>query len=313
MVGILDRQLGMELHDIDDSPMIVFRNANYKLEVIPKSMLQLCVYFTSIFPKGYGFEKDTIIQLWIASGFIKTMNVDNLQDVGYRCFNYLVEKKLIVEHGSELKYKGSAVASEIGKEHSKGEYLIAQDEILEHITETVQHLNLVCHDINEETNEAIHRCNRLQTLFLSKCSYSDEFILIDLFSNLDSLCSLDMSGIKENVFKYSYSLEYLTSLRYLDLSGTAIRELPESFNKFDKLQTLKLNECFELLKLHSKIGWTMSLRHLYLQSVNNLYYFPPGMGNLTNLETLSIFPVNGRNRECSIRELKKFEQTSRGT
>ncbi|OEL26023.1 putative disease resistance protein RGA4 [Dichanthelium oligosanthes] len=49
-----------------------------------------CFAFCSIFPRNYLFDKDRVVQMWIAHDFIKRNNVADgmrLEDVGRQCFD----------------------------------------------------------------------------------------------------------------------------------------------------------------------------------------------------------------------------------
>ncbi|KAL6124917.1 hypothetical protein ACLB2K_077425 [Fragaria x ananassa] len=98
----------------------------------------------------------------------------------------------------------------------------------------------------------------------------------------------------------------LKHLRYLDLSCTAIKGLPDSMTMLCNLQTLILSKCRSLTELPVGMGNLTSLRHLHING-SRLEEMPPQMCRLKNLQTLSEFMV-GRNRRWGIRDLKDMLQ-----
>ncbi|XP_039688348.1 disease resistance protein RGA2 isoform X2 [Medicago truncatula] len=55
------------------------------------SFLKKCFAYCSLFPKGFMFEKKTLIQLWVAEGFIQQSNdVRRVEDVGHEYFMSLL-------------------------------------------------------------------------------------------------------------------------------------------------------------------------------------------------------------------------------
>jgi hypothetical protein len=79
----------------------------------------------------------------------------------------------------------------------------------------------------------------------------------------------------------------LKHLRYLDLSYTRIRGLPESTTTLCNLQTLILESCSYLEELPSNLGNLVNLRHLNILNADKLEGMPPQIGKLTSLRTLS--------------------------
>ncbi|KAJ0086335.1 hypothetical protein Patl1_08730 [Pistacia atlantica] len=72
---------------------------------------------------------------------------------------------------------------------------------------------------------------------------------------------------------------------------SAIKELPETVCSLCNLQVIDLSNCFDLIKLPSRISIISKLRHLIIDGCNRLTKMPPSIGKLVFLRTLSMFIV----------------------
>ncbi|KAK0602178.1 hypothetical protein LWI29_031105 [Acer saccharum] len=82
--------------------------------------------------------------------------------------------------------------------------------------------------------------------------------------------------------------ETMQGLQILELSGTAIKELPDSIENLNGLNNLYLRRCKNLEELPSSICNLTSLQYLDLSDCSNLEILPDNLGNLKSLNELSI-------------------------
>ncbi|KAF8657448.1 hypothetical protein HU200_060008 [Digitaria exilis] len=90
----------------------------------------------------------------------------------------------------------------------------------------------------------------------------------------------------------------LHRLRYLDLSNSDIKSLPEDISILYNLQTLNLSYCENLEDLAKGMKHMTALRHLYLHGCEELKSMPADLRRLTSLQTLTCFAA-GNGSGCS--------------
>ncbi|KAK9671268.1 hypothetical protein RND81_12G018400 [Saponaria officinalis] len=261
--------------------------------------------FCTLF-ENYEFDQSTLVQLWIASGFMWGRYKDYIGDW---CFENLLWRGYIRHcttcYPNEKKlYKVDVTRLMEGLEgllESKELHLRLKDHHFEG-SEHVQRLALVGDAIDEDTFN-VTKFKELKTLLLLCKDASNINTVPDDLLALKHLEVLDLS--RTQIKELPDSIENLVDLRYLDLSFTLIELLPEAIDCLSKLQTLKLNDCRRLLRLPEGTRKLTSLEHLELDVLNQLPFMPRGIGSLTQLKSLSAFLID-KDEGRSIAELKNM-------
>ncbi|XP_022761465.1 putative disease resistance protein RGA3 [Durio zibethinus] len=269
--------------------------------------LKQCFAYCSIFPQDHEIERDQLIQLWMAQGFLQPSaesrpyegSLAEMEDIGNKYFNDLLSNSLFQDaerdaYGNITTCKMHDVVHELALSVSKSETLTLKTDCVGDLSH-VRHLNF----INE--GEMIPKVSgatpqKLHSLF-SK---------FDVYPNFPgefrSLRVLNFEGAF--IEELPASLGRLRHLRYFDISWTNIRALPESITKLYNLQTLRFMCCFCLQNLPKGMRDLVSLRHIFF---NDPMLMPLEIGQLTCLQTLPLFSV-GTEMGNLIEELGSLSQ-----
>lgn len=144
--------------------------------------------------------------------------------------------------------------------------------------------------------EVFHEVEHLRT-FLPVLSYEirlpTRYITDVVLSNLlPMFTKLRVLSLKKYyITELPHSIGDLKHLRYINLSETMIRCLPESICSLCNLQFLILRGCYRLKKLPSNLRNLINLRHLVVTYVDLIREMPLGIKELKCLQMLSNFIV----------------------
>ncbi|XP_050284768.1 putative disease resistance protein RGA3 [Quercus robur] len=278
------------------------------------SHLKNCFVFCSLFPKDYEMDKDTVIQLWIAQGFIQSSNKNQqLEDVGDKYFKDLLWRSFfeeVIDSYGLLKYKMHDLIHDLA-ESIAGEECKLLDFHGKNINEKNRHVSCPFFiDLSFiETLKSSVKSDKIRT-FLQTCegykfNALDESTLNTLILSFKRLRALDLHELK--ITRVPNSIGKLMHLKYLDLSfNEDIETLPDSITTLLNLQTLKLCSCEGLKELPKDIRELVSLRHLYNDGCDNLSHMPCGLGQMTSLQTLPLFIVSTSSHTGGLGELRKL-------
>lgn len=268
--------------------------------------LKQCFAYCAIFPKDSWINKDILIKLWMAQGFIKSEESREMEEIGKDYFDDLLSLSLFQDtrcygDGEIIACNMHDLVHDLACYVTKSECHIVHNGKPRLNVVKAHHLSVSATRDDESLVLAL-LCNlkSLRTLLLLLEESSIETIPVDLFHQAKSLRALDLRWSHVKILPSS--IGNLKHLRYLNLSHTSIVELPESVGDLCNLQTLSLVGCADLLKLPKGLSKLVSLRHLEIEQTDELNHTPKGIGRLASLRTLSKFVV-GDEDGCDIEEL----------
>ncbi|GLT30353.1 hypothetical protein SLA2020_051570 [Shorea laevis] len=267
---------------------------------LPKPALKQCFAFCSIFPKDFVMEKEMLIQLWMAHGFLQPSGGKEMEDIGDDYFNDLLSYSLFEDaktdsYRSVITCKMHDLIHDLAQSVSEPQTLILGNGSQGNITAATRHLNLVS-DEDMAAVEIGDDMQKLHTLF----SKTDVFH--NKPANFKKTRVLSLCGA--NIRELPAVLRKLKHLRYLDVSETKIKELPEFIIRLYQLQTLRFMDCDCIERPLEGIGNLVNLRHLYFNSEKLM---SAGVGTLICLQTLKLFVV-GQQKGQQIEELGGLSQ-----
>ncbi|KAJ7951687.1 NB-ARC domain-containing disease resistance protein [Quillaja saponaria] len=301
------------------------------------SEIRACFAYCSIFPKNYVMEKDTLIKLWMAQGYLGLGPYGEMVSRGEECFLTLAVSSFFQDF--EMHHDGSIRSCKMHDEvHDFAQFLTKN----ECVTMEVIHGS----ELKTEATLSSSRNMNARHLTITIFSSGDGFLpeadtvfnfkatksrtllallmsekgrstidcgppkLANLFLKFPCLRTLDLRGVL--VLGIPSQVEKLIHLRYLDLSAQGnLTELPEALCSLCNLQTLKLNNCYNLKQLPKAIGKLINLMHLHMGTQHSIL-MPISIGRLICLRTLDQYTVSsivlGENEGCSLKELENLNE-----
>ncbi|XP_074264699.1 disease resistance protein RGA2-like [Silene latifolia] len=265
------------------------------------SPLKNCFAYCALFPKGYIFETEMMIDLWMAEGFvIPSIETECLEEIGHEYLMLLLQGCFFQditrnEWGNISSFKMHDLMHDLALEvagtvtQSEGAKLQNGD-----LSVRIRHLSFDFH-VNGSSNipSYLLEAKQLRT-FISQeqygaISYFNKATLQQLISNFRCLRVLYLRdrGIKT----LPKSIGELIHLRYLNLSFNPIEELPHSVTRLHNLQALILFCCVGLRALPIHTRKLTNLRSLNVLRCPSMTHMPAGLTELTSLHKLPIFLV----------------------
>ncbi|XP_066363915.1 putative disease resistance RPP13-like protein 3 [Miscanthus floridulus] len=288
------------------------------------SHLKACLLYLSVFPEDSIIEKNSLIWMWIAEGFISDeqaadAGVRSLFELGERYFNELINRNMI--QAQETQYEGYVdacsvhdmvldlihqLSSEVnfvtvlnGCERQKLQRNISRRLALQCVQE---------HSFSQLANVAVEK---VRSIFAGECDFGA------LCSRLPSLRVVEMvecsvyQGCNKDVLDHLGSLLHL---RYLRVGSILITELPREVRYLRFLQTLDLRNSW-IEELPEEVGL---LTQLVCLRCSNRTRVPAGLiGKLTSLKELCVWcekddTMQFVNELGLLRELRVLQANIRG-
>jgi len=254
--------------------------------------LKRCFAYCALFPKDYRFNKDDLVRLWMAEGFLVPLKGDEeIEDVGGECFDDLVSRSFFQRYSSDnlslfimhdlINDLANSVAGEF--------CFLLEDDDSNKIAAKARHFSYVPKSFDSlKKFVGIHGAEHLRTFLPLPKQWEDnrfeDGLTRYLLPRLGRLRVLSLSRYS-SVAELSNSMGKLKHLRYLNLWGTSIEEFPEVVSAAYNLQTLILEDCKGVAELPNSIGNLKQLRYVNLKKTA-IKLLPASLSCLYNLQTL---------------------------
>ncbi|KAL5999674.1 hypothetical protein ACLOJK_037959 [Asimina triloba] len=270
---------------------------------------------------------DELVRLWIAQGFIRPQGNRLIEAIGGEYVDDLVAWSMLQQVGKNSR--GEIISCKMHDLLHDLARFIAKDEIYSTIiskqdeqsgqspSNNVRHKCMCFTDNDDKPNTipiVFGTVKKLRTIWLYRVDGFGD-VTVDFLLEAQLLRALVLRGSMPSKFsdskiaKLPNAIGKMKHLRYLDVSGLNIEELPEAASHLRNLHALNLTRCRQLKKLPSGIGEMASLRHLEIKETDSLQYLPRGLGKLSHLRSLCKFIVGGGGGGgggCSIDELQQL-------
>ncbi|KAF5775846.1 putative virus X resistance protein-like, coiled-coil [Helianthus annuus] len=268
--------------DVENSDKIVpaLRISYHELSADLKQLFAYC----SLFPKDFLFDKEELVSLWMAEGFLNPSK--SPERLGREYFEILLSRSFFQHAPND-------------------ESLFIMHDLMNDLATFVAGEFFLSFDNHKKTKtEALAKYRHMsftreEYVGWGYCYLSSK-ILDDLLPELTLLRVLSLSHFK--ISEVPDSIGSLKHLRYLNLSRTNIKELPENVGNLYNLQTLILSWCWFLTKLPKSFLNLKRLRHFDIRGTP-LEKLPLGIGELESLQTLTKIIIEGDDG-FAINELK---------
>ncbi|GAY62712.1 hypothetical protein CUMW_219990 [Citrus unshiu] len=275
-------------------------------------ILKQCFAYCSLFPKDYEFEEEEIILLWSASGFLDHKESGNPnEDLGRKFFQELRSRSFFQQSATDAsRFVMHDLINDLARWAAGETYFTLEytSEVNKQqcFSRNLRHLSYICGDYDGVQRFGdLYDIQHLRTFLpVMLTDSSPGYLAPSILPKLLKLQRLRVFSLRGyHIFELSDSVGDLRYLRYLNLSGTEIRTLPESVNKLYNLHSLLLEDCDRLKKLCADMGNLIKLHHLNNSNTKSLEEMPVGIGRLTSLQTLCNFVV-GKGSGSGLQELK---------
>ncbi|KAF6987223.1 LOW QUALITY PROTEIN: hypothetical protein CFC21_004886 [Triticum aestivum] len=243
--------------------------------------LRSCLLYLTMFPEDYEIQKERLVHRWMAEGFIRGEDGEDLVELGEAYFHELINRSLIQEVG--IGYDGKAQACRV------------HDTVLDFLIYKSTHENFcTLLSTHSKTDSRVRRLSlmgdddqgNLEQLDLSHArslgAFGKSREYLPSLVKLNALRVLDVFHCHAFKNHHIKDIGRLFQLRYLNLCWTVISELPSQIGDLKFLETLDVFGT-KLSHLPQSVTQLRRLARLFVPAGLKL---PDGIGNMTSLQEI---------------------------
>uniref|UniRef100_J3M6D9 NB-ARC domain-containing protein n=1 Tax=Oryza brachyantha TaxID=4533 RepID=J3M6D9_ORYBR len=264
--------------------------------------LQRCFLYCSLFPKGYKYNINKLVHLWVAEGFVDARNMNKrMEDIGMDYFKEMVSGSFFQPFSEYCDgfYIMHDLLHDLAESLSREDCFRLEDNKVNEIPCTVRYLSV---RVESMVQHKLTVC-KLQHLRTLICIDPLVDVGSDLFKhvllNLKKLRILYLSFY--NTRQLPESIGELKHLRYLNITSTLISELPKSLCGLYHLELLHLND---VSSFPDRLCHLSKLRHL--ETRGNLGQIRD-IGRLTLLQHIGNFHIQ-KQKGYELRQLRSMNE-----
>ncbi|KAF8016439.1 hypothetical protein BT93_H1834 [Corymbia citriodora subsp. variegata] len=279
-----------EIDAVDNGIMQVLKFSYNHLS----SCLKHCFAYCSLFPKDYVYEKDMMIHLWMAQGFIESRNKkDNLEEVASNYLSELLCRSFLDvarkgDDGEVLNFKMHDLMHDLAQKVAGGECKIVNFKGGDN-DRGIRHASFISRIFLEEETVSLLKISKLRT-FLCLEGKSSVINSPKIFSEWRHCRALGLGNTDIPLPPSSFGK--LKQLSFLNISANqSIQSLPDSITDLVNLQSLILFKCENLRTFPRDLRKLVNLRYFLINECVSLSHVPP-FSELPSLRTLVLEGLN---------------------
>ncbi|KAL3506742.1 hypothetical protein ACH5RR_032124 [Cinchona calisaya] len=208
--------LKVGFHDLSENESNVMQILKLSLDNLPSASLKRCFAYCSIFSKDFVMQRDQLIQLWMAEGFLYPLTRSmEMEELGYMFFNILLQNGLF---------------QDVERDESGNICSCKMHDLVHDLAQSISRSTTTGMQDSRRDEDAM---NPVRYLALGDCGEQIPSILNERFRYIRTLFS---------EYNISNNVSYFICLRVLNLSSTDVNMLPKSIGKMSHLRYLDLSD-----------------------------------------------------------------------
>uniref|UniRef100_A0A0E0IIF1 Myb-like domain-containing protein n=1 Tax=Oryza nivara TaxID=4536 RepID=A0A0E0IIF1_ORYNI len=276
--------------------------------------LKRCFSFCSLYPRGYEFDAETLVDSWVAVGFVMPSRSILAVDIGHVYFNQLVSRSFFQRSPTSSRYVIHDLLHDMAQYVARNDCFIIKSRCgMSRIPPKVRHVSILGNgELSSTDIECLNTYKTLRSIVCIGvgCDIITNSVLETWFDHLTRIRMLRFISCR--LKELPCNVGKLIHLRYLDISACDFDKLPtDLFCRLYKLEILDAQNC-TLHAVPKDIIKLVNLQRLRLKDdlISQLGRVPE-VGKLTLLQNMPYYAVDDKPGR-GIQELKNMNHLHGG-